>query len=501
MIGEEQPGEKALPVGQAASAAAGQAASGAVPWQQMAAVLEAAAREVYIAMRTLAASLPVTPQPGIPGAVPGKIRQAANATGTAWQCLASGYPAGTAAATPGLATALREAVRRAVAAWSPPVATAPGLDEITAMAMETVHAMAAAAGYLAWESTGARACWLRNAQYSLQSAGEHLREAVSCCSRAASGPRRDAALIARPGDAGHGTGKGGTPAYRHQRTAPEQAERPPYQFPRPWRSDTGPARHRGNRMAYRIRELLAPGVWPGKRSGKRRSAGIPVIPGDEHAMRENGNRALRKPGPRDSAGQHKIPVTIFPDAVITLAAGAVAAVTLLAGCGGSASVPVPARSPSLRVPTAAPSASGSAPARTQVIAAYTAFFPASEAAERAAPSRARAILAPHAASPYLDRVLAQMAGYRARGETTRGYVIPHVTKVTVSGRLAEVHDCQDASHAALASASTGEVIQGTTGSARTYLIASLALGRDGRWRITSLAHVAVPCSPAPSPPS
>ena len=60
---------------------------------------------------------------------------------------------------------------------------------------------------------------------------------------------------------------------------------------------------------------------------------------------------------------------------------------------------------------------------------------------------------------------------------------PHVTSVTVDGSTAEVHDCQDASHAALASASTGTVIPGTTGKAGTSLIASLARGRDGRWRI------------------
>src|SRR2546423_1736554 len=82
--GEEQPAGEALPAGRAVRAA-GQVSSGAVPWQQMAEALEAAARDLYIAMRTLAASLPVEPQPGIPAAAPGQIRQAANATGTAWQ--------------------------------------------------------------------------------------------------------------------------------------------------------------------------------------------------------------------------------------------------------------------------------------------------------------------------------------------------------------------------------------------------------------------------------
>ena len=94
-----------------------------------------------------------------------------------------------------------------------------------------------------------------------------------------------------------------------------------------------------------------------------------------------------------------------------------------------------------------------------------------------------------------------MASYRARDEVASGYVIPHVIKVTVSGRAAEVYDCQDASHATLTNTRTGKVTPALKGSARTYLIASLALGSDGRWRITSLAHVAMPCSPASSPPS
>ena len=42
-----------------------------------------------------------------------------------------------------------------------------------------------------------------------------------------------------------------------------------------------------------------------------------------------------------------------------------------------------------------------------------------------------------------------------------------------------MYDCQDASRAALASASTGKVIPGTSGRADTSLIASLVLS-DGR---------------------
>jgi hypothetical protein len=214
-------------------------------------------------------------------------------------------------------------------------------------------------------------------------------------------------------------------------------------------------------------------------------------------MRADASRPALDSALHDFSDRHRINASIIRDSITGLAAAGIAAASLLSGCGGPAPVPLPSHSTPVHAPTAtsAPTAS----ARTQVIAAYTAYFPASKAAEAAAPSRAQAILAPYAAQPYLRNVLAQMAGYRARGETAWGYVVPHITSVTVDGATAEVHDCQDASHAALASASTGKVIPGTAGQARTSLIASLALGSDGRWRITSLAHLAVPCSPASSP--
>jgi hypothetical protein len=218
-------------------------------------------------------------------------------------------------------------------------------------------------------------------------------------------------------------------------------------------------------------------------------------------MSGNGTRITARPVLHYSPARHNLPARTIRDAVTTLAASAVAGVTLLSGCSSPASVPLPARSTSLHAPATSQSPSGTGSARQQVIAAYTAYFPASQAAEAAAPARAQAILAPYAAQPYLGRVLAQMASYRARDEAASGYVVPHVIKVTVTGRLATVYDCQDASHATLTDTRTGKITPPLKGSARTYLIASLARGTDGRWRITSLAHVAVPCTPAAAPPS
>ena len=218
-------------------------------------------------------------------------------------------------------------------------------------------------------------------------------------------------------------------------------------------------------------------------------------------MRTNSSRRPLDSALHDFPGRHRINASTIWGPVTRLAATAISATALVADCGGQASVPLPSHSPSVHAPTTSPSPADTGSVRTQVIAAYTAYFPASAAAEAAAPSRAQAILASYAAQPYLRNVLAQMASYRARDEVASGYVIPHVIRVTVSGRLATVYDCQDASRATLTNTRTGKITPPLKGSARTYLIASLALGKDGRWRITSLAHVAVPCSPASSPPS
>ena len=255
-------GEDALAAGGAPRAAAGQVLPAAVPGQQVAPALEAAVRDLYIAVRALPGSLPGEPGQSVPGTVPGKIRQAAESIRAAWQCLAGERPVGAAAATtPGPAGALREAVHRAVTAWSRPAATGQDRDEVIEGAMGAVHAVAAAAGYLAWGSSGLRASRLRNAQGSLEAAGEHLREALAC-SRAASRARPGQPHAAGPrGDRARG-GEHGERVSGLHRAVPEQAARRRRQHP--GSRDALQVRPRGKRLTYRIRELLAHGAWPRK---------------------------------------------------------------------------------------------------------------------------------------------------------------------------------------------------------------------------------------------
>jgi hypothetical protein len=173
---------------------------------------------------------------------------------------------------------------------------------------------------------------------------------------------------------------------------------------------------------------------------------------------------------------------------------AVLALALLVGCAAQEPV-LTAKTSRLDPAVAAPPPTTAA----QVIAAYTAYFPALTTAEPQPEARAAGTLAPYAAQPYLGHVLAQMAWYRAHDEVAWGYFVPHVTSVQITGSQAVVRDCQDASNAWLVSTATGEVIPGTVGSARTFLVATLARGGGERWRLTFLAHVGGPCSPVPSP--
>ena len=76
------------PAGDVPRAAAGQLPPAAGPGQQAAPALAAAVRDLYIAVRALPGTLPGGPGHGVPGAVPEKIRQAAESIGAAWQCLA-----------------------------------------------------------------------------------------------------------------------------------------------------------------------------------------------------------------------------------------------------------------------------------------------------------------------------------------------------------------------------------------------------------------------------
>ena len=211
-------------------------------------------------------------------------------------------------------------------------------------------------------------------------------------------------------------------------------------------------------------------------------------------------RIFRPPGGKEAPARrvlrvrHRVRQTSLLDLTVILIYVAIAAVALLSGRFGHEAA-LTAKSSPVNAVAAAPSPAATA----QIVAAYTAFFPALTAAEPQSQARAAAILAPYATQPYLGHVLMQMAWYQAHDEVSWGYVTPHLTSVQITGGQAIVRDCQDASNAWLVSTVTGRVIPGTVGYVRTYLIAVLTCGSDGRWRLALLAHLAGSCSSVPSP--
>jgi hypothetical protein len=219
-----------------------------------------------------------------------------------------------------------------------------------------------------------------------------------------------------------------------------------------------------------------------------------TIPGSAGGDPATSCAAALRPQPVRScpAARHRAREAIPAGAIAIVPA--VLVLALLAGCSARGTV-LTARTSRLGPAAAAPSPAAAA----QVITAYTAYFPALTAAEPQPQAKAAGTLAPYAAQPYLGHVLAQMAWYQAHGEVAWGYFVPHVTSVQITGSQAVVRDCQDASNAWLVSTTTGEVIPGTAGSARTYLVATLARGGGERWRLTFLAYVGGPCTPVPSP--
>jgi hypothetical protein len=168
----------------------------------------------------------------------------------------------------------------------------------------------------------------------------------------------------------------------------------------------------------------------------------------------------------------------------------------------AASALAPARAPGHMLPAALTAPASPPAAEAAAISAYTSYIAAVQDAEPQPPARAAAILAGYAAQPYLGHVLAQIATYRQHGELAWGYVTPHITSVQLSGHGTEavVRDCQDASNAWLVAAAAGTVVPGSTGSARTLLVAVLARAENGKWLVTLLAHLPGTCSRVPSPP-
>lgn len=181
----------------------------------------------------------------------------------------------------------------------------------------------------------------------------------------------------------------------------------------------------------------------------------------------------------------------------------------LTACGGQQPVKLPpkaspaAATSAAATPSPAASPSTSPPAghtKAAAAAAYLASWPAASQAERAgSAARARKILAGHFTPSYATYVISRMRPDWRKHEVAWGQVVVHIKKVSVfksrhGGKWAAVVvDCQDASHAGLARASTGKVISSTLGSRHEEMYASLGY-EAGRWLIANIEYVGSSCT-------
>jgi len=189
-------------------------------------------------------------------------------------------------------------------------------------------------------------------------------------------------------------------------------------------------------------------------------------------------------GRRRLAGRH---------AALVLACAGLAIAS--AGCGAPAThVRLPATSVGAPAHVGA-SVSASVPVTTrqQVLAALVGYTAAlGQAAKSRSSTLARDLLRPYLVPTRIAGVVQEMAAIWARGETFTGQDVLHVSSVTVAGRHAFVHDCDNTSGMALVTVATGQVVPGSSGSVHANLLTRLALV-SGHWLVQFQVPEDVPC--------
>lgn len=191
----------------------------------------------------------------------------------------------------------------------------------------------------------------------------------------------------------------------------------------------------------------------------------------------------------------------YPVSQVSLAA-LIATVTGLAMmCVGCTAPLAPVRLPLRDIPTpasirasAAETPSPVIPARHQVLAALAGYTTALKQAEESRNGAiARELLRPYLAADRVDSLVRAMTAIWARGESFGGQDIRHVSNVTLVGRHAFVHDCDDTSGMALVDIVTGEIIPGSSGTPRANVVTRLEM-TGGHWLVQFQLIEDVPCA-------
>jgi hypothetical protein len=164
----------------------------------------------------------------------------------------------------------------------------------------------------------------------------------------------------------------------------------------------------------------------------------------------------------------------------------------LAACAGAdAQVQLP---PKHVAPPAAVSRTLPPTARQQVVAAFTGYTAALGNAEKSRSKRtARQLLRPYLAASRIDGLVDAMSTIWATGDDFYGPDVVHISSVTVRGRRAFVHDCDNTSGMGLENAATGESVPGSGGASHDNIVTRLDLVH-GNWLVEFQLVEDVPCT-------
>jgi hypothetical protein len=178
-------------------------------------------------------------------------------------------------------------------------------------------------------------------------------------------------------------------------------------------------------------------------------------------------------------------------ALVALAACAVPAV---AACSGAAAqVQLPPKSQ--RVAAATATSQPAPTARDEVLAAVTGFTAALAEADRSGDAAtARQLLRPFLVADRVDGLVKAISAIWAKGDRFYGQDALHVLTVTIEGRRAFVHDCDNTSSMGLENAATGQPVPGSAGIADDNIVTRLELV-NGRWLVQDQLIEDVSCAP------
>lgn len=182
---------------------------------------------------------------------------------------------------------------------------------------------------------------------------------------------------------------------------------------------------------------------------------------------------------------------------LALALAPIALAAVACGTQQAPSVALPAKASGGATLPAAPTSPPPTP--EQVVAAdYAGYWQAyGQAMTAGNAARARQLLAPWTAAGTTGRLIASLQRVWAAHDQAYGAAQPHVLGVEITGSRALLHDCLDLSHFGVVDKATGRVVSNSFGLPdRDYYITLVLSG--GRWLVSNMEPVEVPCQPADS---